>query len=262
MLKANCPNRDANVDIDSIISEKYKGDIKTSLERLKALIKSRYQDYSRIELGERIGPRSFSEEEKRAMHHLYDSQTATAKLITAEVTRTYLLSLSGFCVSCGFGDADQIDHFLPQEHFPEFSILHKNLLPICGTCNEIKGENIPGMTKDYLHLMFDSIPNEEFLLCRITYNDHIPKSHFSVQARFQSDRIFRHFNDLKLSTRLEKKSTQYFLQIRAFKNDLGDAFAIEEIERDLQKTGVLFGTGYWKYLLCKEMISSNFVSKL
>lgn len=262
MLNINCPDREAIDDIDEIISEKYKGNIKTALEKLKPRIKNRYSDYSKIELNQRLVATAFTDSEKNALQHLYSSQTATAKKIVDSISKIQLQTQAGCCVSCGIGDADQVDHFLPQEHFPEYSIMHKNLLPICGTCNEIKSDNIPGGTKDYFHPMFDKLPNEPFFSCQITYTNNIPTSSFSIIRKFHSTIIYKHFLDLKLKLRLEKKATIYFVQIKDFKTKFGDAFANEEIERDIMKLSALYGGNYWKCILCSEMRNSKFVTNI
>lgn len=262
MINISCPERDSKEDIENIISEKYSGEVKTNLLRLKSKIITRYSDYSKIELNQRLVAATYTNDEKNALQHTYSSQTATAKKVVEAISKTQLITQAGCCVSCGIGEADQIDHYLPQEHFPEFSILHKNLVPICGACNEIKSDNIPGASKDYFHPMFDKLPDEPFLKCQITYASSVPTSHFSVLPKFQTNIIGKHFNDLQLRTRLEKKATVYFLQITACKNEFGDTFAFEEIQRDISKLGVFFGTNYWKYILCREMINTNYIQQV
>jgi len=262
MLNLNCPERNSSDDIDNIISEKYSGDVKSTLQKLNPRIKNRYTDFAKIELNQRVSTTTFTADEKYSLQHLYSSQTITAKKIIEAVSKTQLITQAGCCVSCGIGDADQIDHYLPQEHFPEYSIMHKNLLPICGACNEIKGDNIPGVTKDYFHPMFDRLPDEQFISCQITYSANIPISHFSILPKFHATIIGQHFTDLKLKSRLEKKATLYFLQMTACKDKFGNTFALEEIQRDISKLGVFFGTNYWKYVLCSEMIQTNFIDNI
>lgn len=262
MLNIGCPDRDATEDIDSIISEKYNGIVKTTLQRLNPKIKSRYSDYSKIELNQRLAAITFTDDEKTALHHLYGSQTETAKKIVDSISKIQLQTQAGCCVSCGIGDADQIDHFLPQEHFPEYSIMHKNLIPICGTCNEIKSSNIPGTTKNYFHPMFDKLPDEPFFSCQIIYVNNIPTSNFSIISKFHTTIANQHFIDLKLKGRLEKKAIIYFVQMKDFKTKFGDAFANEEISRDLMKLGALYGANYWKCILCSEMLNTNFIANI
>jgi hypothetical protein len=37
-----------------------------------------------------------------------------------------------------------LDHYLPKTHFPEYSILALNLVPMCDTCNRKKVDDVPG----------------------------------------------------------------------------------------------------------------------
>jgi hypothetical protein len=263
MLNIPCPSRNEISDLIKIIEEKYSGEKKDTLKKITLKIQDRYSDFSQIELNNRIPSIVFQDEEKEALWSLYSSKTATSKAITDCIIRTQIAKQAGCCLNCGIGEVDQIDHFLPQEHFPEFSILHKNLIPSCGKCNEIKGDHIPGVNgKDYLHIMFDQLPNESFLTCTIDYTDDVAIANFMVLADFNSHRINTHFRSLNLEKRLRDKATQYFLQIRAYKAELGSAFAQEEVERDLIKIGNCFGTNFWKYILVTKMIETSFVTKI
>lgn len=262
MINVPCPNRDENNDIETIINEKNAGLIKNSLLALIPRIRDRYLAYSQIELTNRITVSDFTAVEKGVLLKLYNSKTVTSRDIITSVSTIQLLIQTGCCLSCGIGDPDEIDHFLPKEHFPEFSILHKNLIPICGTCNQIKGENIPGNIKDYFHPMFDILPMEPFLSSDITYINNVPKACFSIVPLFNGTIIKAHFDNLNLSTRLEKKARQYFLQIKALKTEINSEYAYKEIERDKIKLGVLIGTHYWKYILCNKMLETNFVDQI
>lgn len=262
MINIPCPIRDENDDIDNIVDEKNAGAVRNTLTALLPRIRNRYAAYSQIELNNRIAADNFTQSEKEALQSLYSSKTQTAKSIIESITTIHLLIQAGCCLSCGIGEPDEVDHFLPQEHFPEFSIFHKNLVPICGTCNQIKGKNIPGGARDYFHPMFDNLPNEQFLNCTITYLNNIPKAHFSINPLFNGSVVKRHFDNLNLSERLEKKARQYFLQINAIKNETNNAYATQEIHRDKVKIGVLIGTLYWKYILCDTMLATNYVDQI
>ena len=39
---------------------------------------------------------------------------------------------------------NQIDHFRPRRHFPEFTFTWENLVYVCRRCNDAKGEQFPG----------------------------------------------------------------------------------------------------------------------
>lgn len=263
MINLRSIYRTESDDIENIISEKYKGATKTILEGLKLKIVDRYANYIEIESNKRISPISFTMDEKNALSSLYESKTKTAKKIINEVLDILNPNHSDCCLYCGIGEIDQIDHYLPQEHFPEFSILHKNLIPICGRCNEIKGANIPGIScKDYMHLVYDIIPIENFYKCEIFYQTKIPKITFTVVPKFAKSILGIHFEQLNLKPRIEKKAVQYCLQIKALKEQFGITYSMEELQRDLTKSTAFFGLFYWKTELINEMIKTDFANNV
>lgn len=262
MINLRCPSRIEIDDIGNIIGEKYNP-TKTTLLGLKTKIIERYSKYIELESNGRITPIAFALNEKKALTSLYGSKTKTAKVVVDEVINVLNPNHSDSCLYCGIGEIDQIDHYLPQEHFPEFSILHKNLIPICGTCNEIKGSNIPGMHgKDYLHLIYDILPIENIFDCTITFNNQVPSISYAILPKFTNSILNTHFTELQLKERIEKKSVQYCLQIKALKEQFGSIYANDELTRDLNKLSAFFGTYYWKTNLISTMININFVDNI
>lgn len=57
----------------------------------------------------------------------------------------YYLSIKGnrLCCYCEIDRAKDLDHSLPQKHFPYLSITPINLVPCCGTCNAYKLDVVP-----------------------------------------------------------------------------------------------------------------------
>ncbi|GAA0879438.1 hypothetical protein GCM10009119_24060 [Algoriphagus jejuensis] len=262
MINLRCPSRIEIDDIVLIIGEKYNPH-KTTLLGLKTKILERYSKYIELELNGRIKPIKFSINEKNALASLYSSRTKTAKLLFDEVINVLNPNHSDCCLYCGIGEIDQIDHYLPQEHFPEFSILHKNLIPICGTCNEIKGSNIPGINgKDYLHLIYDILPIENIFDCAISFIDKVPSISYTILPKFKNSVLNTHFSELRLKERIEKKSVQYCLQIKALKEQFGSPYAKEELTRDFNKLSAFFGIYYWKTKLISTMINIDFVDNV
>ncbi|WP_299123125.1 hypothetical protein [uncultured Tenacibaculum sp.] len=263
MINLKLSKRTEINDIENIINEKNKGDKKTQLLKLKNKIVSRYGTHIAIELLNRLAKDSYTLDEKTALQSLYFSKTKTAREITKEILDNLDANHSNVCLYCGIGEIDQIDHFLPKEHFPEFSILHKNLIPICGKCNEIKGSKIPGDNGiDFLQVIFDILPIENYLICKITYKNKIPEVTFEIEDKFKDNIVNIHFNSLGLSKRLEKKATQYFLQIKALKNEFGLKYAEDELERNLKNTKFYFNDFFWKTELISEMLSTDFLNEI
>jgi hypothetical protein len=263
MINLKCIDRIEIDDIANIINEKNTGTKKVKLLELKSKILERYSTYIEIESNNRIKAISFSVEEKEALSGLYSSKTKTAKKITEEILNVLNPTHADHCLYCGIGEIDQIDHYLPQEHFPEYSILHKNLIPICGKCNEIKGDHIAGSdNKDFLHLIYDMLPIESIFKCVITYDSGLPQVDFSVIPKFNSGIVGMHFSTLSLKPRIEKKSVQYFLQIKALSEEYGRKYTNGELLRDFNRNKSFFGIYNWKTELIKEMIDTAFLEKI
>lgn len=67
------------------------------------------------------------------------------------------------CPICGSPSIGTLDHYLPKEDFPEFSILPSNLLPACSLCNSgAKGRTFKGGAagERFLHPYYDKLGDE------------------------------------------------------------------------------------------------------
>jgi len=106
-----------------------------------------------------------------AMASLFGSSAQAVQYIAA-----LRRSSKGRCCSlCGSLNANQIDHFLPQHHYPEFSVFLPNLFPIC-SCNQAKGKTTigPHDGERFLHPRFDRKIGERALYVRIRCHDDAP----------------------------------------------------------------------------------------
>lgn len=96
------------------------------------------------------------------------------------------------CTYCINKVAEQVDHYLPQAIYPSYSIVLANLIPICGTCNNTKRNQIPINNEWFFHPYFDRI-NEYFLDVHIEFKK-TPTIKFSVP-----DGVFKEENYRKLN---------------------------------------------------------------
>jgi len=68
------------------------------------------------------------------------------------------------CPMCGSPTTGTLDHYLPRDAFPEFSVFPSNLVPACGLCNSgAKGKIFKGTValERFLHPYFDTVANHE-----------------------------------------------------------------------------------------------------
>ncbi len=75
------------------------------------------------------------------------------------------------CPMCGSSFTSELDHFLPQDDYPWFTVLTKNLIPAC-KCNRIKGTTVMGtnQAERFLHPYYDNCLNNRLLTCSIIGN--------------------------------------------------------------------------------------------
>lgn len=77
---------------------------------------------------------------KPSLHSLYAKPPQNFEYIDA-----LRRSTQGACPVCGGAAASTLDHYLPKEIFPQFSLYSRNLVPACHRCNHAKGQLYRGM---------------------------------------------------------------------------------------------------------------------
>ncbi|TGM04718.1 hypothetical protein EHQ86_11000 [Leptospira yasudae] len=254
--------RDAKVDLLNIISQKRTSLKKEFLEDKTKFINGEYSKYRRIIKGKRIEPLLVTAVERLNYNSLYDSKTKVSEEICNQIVESVPKIFSGKCVNCFIGNNEELDHFLPQSHFPYLSIFHLNLVPICGVCNKNKGENIPRKEKDYLHPYFDRIPNTEYLKCRLIINQNYARAEYylyDINIRKIADRVKEHYKNLKLFDRFKDNAAFYFARISHVKKKRGAMVARKKLESDLDILQLYFGKNHWNVVLCKEMIKVGYL---
>ncbi len=100
---------------------------------------------------------------KEAMRHAYDVETLPMTTLRGNLLKRIIVAR---CPFCGISESSTLDHYLPKEHYPEFSIFPKNLVPCCALCNTRKRDMILEQGTDvrmFLHPCYDTIPDIEFL---------------------------------------------------------------------------------------------------
>lgn len=117
-----------------------------------------YEQY-RIYFGDPwfIEPLLADEEIKSSLYKLYDSRRSSLPLTAIRNTKG-LLS----CPMCGSPATGSLDHYLPRDHYPEFSIMRANLVPACMHCNSSgKGTTYKGSHPErFIHPYYDNWANE------------------------------------------------------------------------------------------------------
>ncbi|MDN8228391.1 MULTISPECIES: hypothetical protein [Acinetobacter calcoaceticus/baumannii complex] len=135
-----------NLDVDdiSILNSLYSSTSKlvdNFKDREDYLLKHRYKMYvafaERSKLSKLRCIPYFNKRRAKIFQDLYSSE-----LVSLRYIKDYRKNTSyKVCSLCGSPAAGTLDHFLPKDIYPEFSIFSKNLIPAC-KCNFSKNKNI------------------------------------------------------------------------------------------------------------------------
>lgn len=173
------------------------------------------------------------------------------------------------CQYCTIGDSSEsFDHYLPKEHFPEFSVLSNNLIPCCSKCNSHKGANWKDVSgeRNIINYYYDTVPNQQFLNCSITFKRRTPVASFSISnpgtidpASFRL--IQRHFTRLLLLERFKKKSNTEITNISNSIRQLTPTHTFAQVAQfllnDSNQMKASFGNNYWRAILKEALANSN-----
>lgn len=122
------------------------------IEGLRTRVLNRYTDYPKW----REAPWEYKDDpllvsaEKKALIGNYDllSRGRPMESLRDEILAS---ARNGLCALCGRNDVSTIDHFLPKERFPEYSILIDNLIAACPRCNQKKRDGIGEPGRRYIY---------------------------------------------------------------------------------------------------------------
>lgn len=139
------------------------------------------------------------------------------------------------CPYCGdLGIPPTLDHFLPKDYFPEYSILLNNLVPCCSKCQPKKGNKyITNKTRLFYHPIFqsDEIKLSRYIQITITDSGYLNGERIftpNVNLRDNAPNTLKlHFHKLGIKERLTSFCNR---EIRRYKKlkDEGKNKGIEE----------------------------------
>ena len=152
--------------------------------------------------------------QKAAMKHAFTSETQP--MITLRGNLLKRISVAR-CPFCGISESSTLDHYLPKEQFPEFSVFPTNLVPSCSVCNTHKRDRILVQgtnVRMFLHPCYDVIPDLAFLNVRVRMEaDALILSYHLIQPAGMTLRTFQHlqshFKELNLADRYRRMGLEH-----------------------------------------------------
>lgn len=146
---------------------------RTNYTAVKDVLKNCMREYNKnlvpINLESLMPYGGFTEEQKQTVKNLYESGASEFDLLWDE-----LKELNGGtrlrCPICGVTFANELDHYVPREKFPEFSANPLNIIPLCHDCNHTKlakWKDTNGFRMIF-NAYFDELPQQKILSCSIS----------------------------------------------------------------------------------------------
>lgn len=192
---------------------------------------------------------------QEALRHAYTVETQPMTDLRGRLLER---AESARCPFCGISESSTLDHYLPKELYPEFSVYSRNLVPSCGFCNNLKRElivdNDTGV-RVFVHPYFDFIPREDFLNVRVRISNNALILSYRLQRpanmpRRTFQRLGLHFDALGLADRyrrmgLEHLGGQYPSLRRAYGDNRDAARVANKLAEEAGDFEEAFGPNYW-----------------
>lgn len=227
-----------------------------------------YQDYEDAapEVGE-LARAALTDLQKEAMQHAFTVETEPMTTLRGDLLKRISVAR---CPFCGISESSTLDHYLPKERYPEFSVFPKNLVPSCALCNTRKRDRILNEETNvrmFLHPCYDTIPNLPFLAVRARMEaDALILSYLLTRpagmARPTFQHLRSHFNELDLADRyrrmgLEHLGGQYPALRRAYGPGENAERVAEKLVEGAEDFEKVSGPNYWLAKLYRALAGND-----
>jgi hypothetical protein len=213
------PNVDEGKYLDSVVEERQNGRHAQFFKDIRHEWKARASEY-RKNFGnpEVIFPWADIAHRKETLINLYSSPAMES--IHGAAIATLRARTLQLCPSCGEeGAPNTLDHYLPKERYPEFSILPHNLLPMCDTCQTSKGTKTVDELhrRIFIHCYYDEFVDRQIVDLRIGVPFSAPASIMleptEALAPEDADLVRRHLQGLEIVNRYHRFFRSEYLHL-------------------------------------------------
>lgn len=205
--RLNQPNADQDAFIDQVVIERQRGSNAQFFTGIKADWKARVQAYLAANGDPAvIQPWPAVLPHAQKFHNLYSHPAE------GSIQEPVLVSLRSrelqLCPTCGEdGTPNTLDHYLPKQTYPEFSITACNLVPMCDICQGEKLADTVNAANErlFLHPYFDHFIDQQVLHLEIGQPYHAPATirltpHPGLDL-MQTSLVTRHLEHLAIAKR-------------------------------------------------------------
>lgn len=257
-------------EFDKIHNSK-RNPTKRILTALKPSLSKRFNEYerqSKINDLEAVTSLAYSDSDKKALQNCYKVKTKALETLIKNIKENQPNQIRSVCQFCCINTDSTIDHYMPKEEFPEFSVAHLNLIPCCPDCNSKKSISWLSASKKrvILNLYNDLIPCTQFLFVDVMFKNDIPigKYYLSNKNNIDND-LYRliqsHYEKLELVNRYNDKfNTNYTQILNSLNNPIfkGNPKLVTSLLVSEYQNGISdFGINNYKLVLKEELARNN-----
>ncbi len=122
------------------------------------------------------------------------------------------------CPICQVTPVNSMDHYIPKDKYPLYTVQPRNLVPCCTTCNGHKSENVfEAGKRKYWNAFLDSV-EQRYLYCNITLENGIPTCNFTTEQGEISDELYKviktTFDDLHVADTMRDGVSCFVTKLR------------------------------------------------
>ena len=255
---------------NDIVEAKKNPEIRSSLNAISDQVEARYQTFQNELIRRnlhRIKKDNLMLENKDHLLSCFINKTQKTLAIFKAIKDAQDNGTLSKCPYCGITRPHTYDHYLPESHYPEFSVHTINLVPCCSTCNSSKGNTlVSDGERCYLHFYSDILPDEQFLFVTIETHPNCLAygCHFYLKKPLDFNDadwqiINNHFSKLKLIQRYNNEANDevdnYFSTAKSFVKNGGND--IQQFLHDIcHDESIKLGNHHWRVIL-KRALAQN-----
>ncbi|MFN4316901.1 HNH endonuclease [Acinetobacter parvus] len=212
---------------------------------------------------------TLSTSEEADLLSLYSYKNSKLTKFRREISTDTSSTYQATCQYCTVNSVNSLDHFVPKDLFPEFSVHPSNLIPSCTECNSKKlARWLSNNQHIFLNLYIDILPNIQYLFVEL---DVISLSNIDVNFKIDNLNnislplykiIMSHYTELNLFQRFKDKSSDIIIELtNSIQASLSNGVSITAIQQIIIDTCNLDkqhkGHNYYQIILKEALIQSN-----
>lgn len=161
------------------------------------------------------------------------------------------------CPYCSINMPQQLDHYMDKAHYGQLAVCRLNLVPLCGTCNNKKGEI---SYTDFIHPYYQSFPDADFLEadCKIVNNRVVVSfkvDRVALNDNALADKIEKQMKHINLRSRIRKAMTEFLSQTFLVFIGSTDKELKMFLSRYVANVSLLYGRNDWRTALIRGLVN-------